>query len=202
MYFDDSDHGQGGAQGIEDGLALGLVMNGVTDASQIEERLALYEKIRRNRASSIQVLSNFPYDESPPPELAEFLEGQPVPGKPWVQRRKQLAWLTLHVILASMGDMVKLAYCPDVVKRVTQTMTDFDPNWKLPEEFFSAAPPWLETNDSSTETPVVPEESLSDATPGIIHEKPSIEVAEILSEKPSVAVQIGLEEISEGIKTL
>lgn len=58
-------------------------MHGVTDPSQIEERLALYEKIRRNRASSIQVLSNFGYDETAPPELAEFLEaeGQPIPSE-------------------------------------------------------------------------------------------------------------------------
>ena len=58
-------------------------MCGVTDPSQIEERLVLYERIRRNRASSIQVLSNFGYDETAPPELSEFLEaeGQPMPGK-------------------------------------------------------------------------------------------------------------------------
>jgi salicylate hydroxylase len=58
-------------------------MHGVTEPSQIEGRLALYEKIRRNRASSIQVLSNFGYDESAPPELAEFLqaEGEPIPSK-------------------------------------------------------------------------------------------------------------------------
>jgi salicylate hydroxylase len=58
-------------------------MHGVTESSQIEERLALYEKVRRNRASSIQVLSNFGYDETAPPELAEFLdaEGQPIPSK-------------------------------------------------------------------------------------------------------------------------
>ncbi|KAB5515523.1 FAD binding domain-containing protein [Coniochaeta sp. 2T2.1] len=76
-------HGQGGAQGVEDGLALGLAMHSVTNPSQIEKRLELYEKMRRNRASSIQVLSNFGYDETAPPELAEFLqaEGQSIPGK-------------------------------------------------------------------------------------------------------------------------
>jgi len=66
---------------MEDGLALGLVLVGVTDASQIEERLAIYEKIRRNRASSIQVLSNFGIDEKAPDELHEFLEGRPAPSK-------------------------------------------------------------------------------------------------------------------------
>jgi hypothetical protein len=75
------DQGQGGAQGMEDGLALGLAMHGVTNTSQIEERLALYEKIRRNRAASIQILSNFGADEETPPELADFLEGHPMPSK-------------------------------------------------------------------------------------------------------------------------
>lgn len=109
-------HGQGGAQGIEDGLTIGLVMHGVTDPSQIEERLVLYEKVRRNRASSIQVLSNFGYDQEAPVELTEFLEGQPMPK--------------------TMPDMVKLAYGPDLVRRIVKTMTEVDPGWKLPEGFF------------------------------------------------------------------
>ena len=74
------DHGQGGAQGIEDGLALGLAFCGVTNPSQIEERLEIYEKIRRNRASSIQILSNFGYDEAVPEELHSFLDGRTMPS--------------------------------------------------------------------------------------------------------------------------
>jgi salicylate hydroxylase len=66
---------------MEDGFALGLAMYGVTDPSQIEERLAIYQKIRRNRAASIQVLSNFGYDEGPREELVGFLEGRPIPSK-------------------------------------------------------------------------------------------------------------------------
>lgn len=126
-------HGQGGAQGIEDGLALGLVMNGVTQPSQIEERLALYEKVRRNRASSIQVLSNFGYDEEAPPELAEFLEaeGQPIPK--------------------SMGDMVRLAYGHDIVKRTVKTMTEFDPEWKLPKGFFVTDPAAADTGGEGSQ---------------------------------------------------
>ena len=57
-------------------------MHGATAKSQIKERLALYERIRRNRASSIQVLSNFGFDETAAPEVAEFLkaEGEPMPS--------------------------------------------------------------------------------------------------------------------------
>ena len=76
-----TDHAQGGAQGIEDGLALGLVLHGVTDPSQIGDRLILYEKIRRNRASAITVMSNFGFDEEAPEELLEYLEGQPTPSE-------------------------------------------------------------------------------------------------------------------------
>jgi hypothetical protein len=35
--------------------------------------------------------------------------------------------------------MVNLAFIPDVVKRTVQTMTEFDPNWRLPEGFFVEA---------------------------------------------------------------
>lgn len=66
---------------MEDGLALGLVMYGATKSSDVPERLAIYEKIRRNRAAAIQVLSKVGVDEARPPELAEFLEGRPIPGE-------------------------------------------------------------------------------------------------------------------------
>jgi salicylate hydroxylase len=66
---------------MEDGLALGLVLHGATDASQIKERLGIYENVRRNRAASIQILSNFGYDEAVPDELVDFLEGRLVPSK-------------------------------------------------------------------------------------------------------------------------
>jgi salicylate hydroxylase len=77
----DPDKGQGGAQGLEDGLTLGLVLSGVTNPSQIKDRLAIYDKARRNRASFIQVLSNFGHDEPVPEELADLWEGIPVPSK-------------------------------------------------------------------------------------------------------------------------
>jgi salicylate hydroxylase len=66
---------------MEDSLALGLVLHGVTDTSQIEERLAIYENVRRNRIASIQILSNFGFDEAVPDELVDFLEGRLVPSK-------------------------------------------------------------------------------------------------------------------------
>ncbi|KAK3315769.1 FAD/NAD(P)-binding domain-containing protein [Apodospora peruviana] len=113
-------HAQAGAQGIEDGLALGLVLHGVSDKSEIEHHLKLYEKIRRNRASAIQVMSNFGFDEKMPDEVVEFLEGWEIPKTP--------------------SEMLKIAYTPDVVGRTVQTMMEFDSSWKLPEGFFVNVP--------------------------------------------------------------
>jgi 2-polyprenyl-6-methoxyphenol hydroxylase-like FAD-dependent oxidoreductase len=76
-----TDHAQGGAQGLEDGIALGLVFAGVSAPVEIPIRLKLYEKIRRNRAASIQILSNTGYDEETPGELDLFLEGGSAPGR-------------------------------------------------------------------------------------------------------------------------
>ncbi|KAK4170504.1 putative salicylate hydroxylase [Cladorrhinum sp. PSN259] len=56
--------GQGGAQGIEDGCALGIALHGVCSSEEIPQRLALYEKIRRNRAAAIQILSNVGQDQT------------------------------------------------------------------------------------------------------------------------------------------
>lgn len=55
--------GQGGAQGIEDGIALGISLSGAT-SEDIQERLAIFEKARRHRASAIQVMSNAGVDQA------------------------------------------------------------------------------------------------------------------------------------------
>jgi salicylate hydroxylase len=74
------DQGQGGAQGLEDGLALGLVMAGASKDT-IEERLEIYQKIRHHRASAIQILSNYGFDQKPPDEVMGYLEGQALPSE-------------------------------------------------------------------------------------------------------------------------
>lgn len=49
--------GQGSNQAIEDGGALGYLLEGVTNPVAILSRLKLFEKVRRNRASRVQTLS-------------------------------------------------------------------------------------------------------------------------------------------------
>jgi len=50
--------GQGGGQAIEDGAALGLLLDQVPNPEAIEQRLQLFEQVRRNRGSALQILSN------------------------------------------------------------------------------------------------------------------------------------------------
>ena len=49
--------GQGSNQAIEDGGALGCLLKDVDDLSVIPQRLELFEKVRKDRASRIQILS-------------------------------------------------------------------------------------------------------------------------------------------------
>lgn len=74
--------GQGGAQAIEDAVALGIVLSGQSEG-EIEEKLCLFEKIRKNRASVMQIFSNAGQDE---PEkirvdAAKFIPADSVPSK-------------------------------------------------------------------------------------------------------------------------
>ncbi|KUJ13861.1 uncharacterized protein LY89DRAFT_672137 [Mollisia scopiformis] len=93
-------------------------MHGVTNSSQIEKRLALYEDIGRNRAASIQVLSSVGYDEPVPKAVAEYLEGRPVPN--------------------NMKEIIQLEYGDDVLLRTIEVMTEFDPTWNIPDGSFPA----------------------------------------------------------------
>ena len=64
----DIDQGQGGGQAIEDAGALSVVFSELMSKDCIHDRLRIYQEVRKNRAASIQVLSNAGQDE---PEKVE-----------------------------------------------------------------------------------------------------------------------------------
>ncbi|KAJ9647095.1 hypothetical protein H2201_007562 [Coniosporium apollinis] len=56
--------GQGGAQAIEDGAALGLLLSNLPDAREVPRRLKLFQEIRKTRAAAMQIFSNAGQDEA------------------------------------------------------------------------------------------------------------------------------------------
>lgn len=50
--------GQGSNQAIEDGGALGYLLQNVSDAATTAERLKVFEAVRKDRASRVQILSS------------------------------------------------------------------------------------------------------------------------------------------------
>ncbi|KAK6367978.1 hypothetical protein LTS17_010131 [Exophiala oligosperma] len=72
--------GQGGAQGIEDGAALGIIFANVTSKDDIPRLLGLFQEVRHDRAAAIQCLSNVGYDEAGTVGklLEQYIQG-PVP---------------------------------------------------------------------------------------------------------------------------
>ncbi|KAK4649146.1 uncharacterized protein QC761_116440 [Podospora bellae-mahoneyi] len=111
--------GQGGAQGLEDGCVLGIVLYGASNLADIERRLEIYEKVRRNRASAIQILSSVGMDQG---HLVledlkpYFPEGQ-VPKTP--------------------PEMVAFASGYNAVAASVKAMKEeLDPSFELPAEFF------------------------------------------------------------------
>lgn len=69
--------GQGGGQAIEDGAALGILFDQLRDTASIESRLQLFEKVRRNRGSAVQILSNV---NPPAPQSVRDVAAEYVPG--------------------------------------------------------------------------------------------------------------------------
>ena len=71
----ESVQGQGGGQAIEDGAALGVLFDQVHERGAIENRLQLFEQVRRNRGSALQILSNTnpPAPQSVRDAAAEYL---------------------------------------------------------------------------------------------------------------------------------
>jgi salicylate hydroxylase len=86
------DQGQAGAQAIEDSVALGIMLEGLTksdvkrDPGVLVQRLELYQSVRRRRASAMQIFSNYgqdqgekcaeavrPYHDGPVPSMSIIL---------------------------------------------------------------------------------------------------------------------------------
>jgi hypothetical protein len=44
--------------------------------------------------------------------------------------------LSLQRVLATGDEIIRLAYGADVLQRTIQHMTDFDPSYKIPDDFF------------------------------------------------------------------
>lgn len=68
--------GQGSNQAMEDGGALGYLLRGVEDAAEIPARLAMFDSVRRNRASRVQTLSKVRVgrEEEVQQELKKYME--------------------------------------------------------------------------------------------------------------------------------
>ena len=75
------DQGQGGGQAIEDGAALGALFTHLNSSDDISERVQLFEDVRKNRASAMQMFSNVGQDEAEKMEkdAQPFVRG-PVPS--------------------------------------------------------------------------------------------------------------------------
>ncbi len=78
------DQGQGGAQAIEDAQCLGIMLSNLATrhSKVISQRLALFERVRINRASVMQIFSNAGQDspERIKDAAAKFIPAETVPS--------------------------------------------------------------------------------------------------------------------------
>lgn len=89
--------GQGAGMAVEDAAALGVILQNMPphpSEQQLEDRLLIFEKVRKPRASVVQLLSSVPYFENGMqimlPKLLEHMSREQLPGlggpkdvRPW-----------------------------------------------------------------------------------------------------------------------
>lgn len=117
-------------------------MYGVTRRDQIATRLQVYDRIRHNRASSIQLLSSAGLDQGAHPDVEQYMEGNPVPGKtetlqgtpPFIHLSAN-EWLVTQV---TPQDLKEYALLHDVVGRSAQDMRRLDSTYSPPSDFLHA----------------------------------------------------------------
>ncbi|KAK0609583.1 hypothetical protein B0T17DRAFT_546610 [Bombardia bombarda] len=111
--------GQGGAQGIEDGIALGIILSGAS-ADQVEERLAIFDKVRRPRASAIQVLSNA--------------------GQEQIELIHQEVEKYVGFVPKTPQEFSHFNWGNDIVDQCVESIKELDPEFALPADFFTKDP--------------------------------------------------------------
>ncbi|KXH63220.1 FAD dependent oxidoreductase [Colletotrichum salicis] len=114
--------GQGGAQGIEDGVALGVCLYNTIAKDDVIERLKVFEKIRRTRASVVTIFSNAGQDEAQKIKEAasEFIPVERIPTNP-------RGFYDFH-------------FSYDIMEDTAEHMRKLDPNFRLPDAFLRNEP--------------------------------------------------------------
>ncbi|KDN69152.1 putative FAD dependent oxidoreductase [Colletotrichum sublineola] len=115
--------GQGGAQAIEDGIALGVCFSNVTSEAEVPERLKVFEGIRRNRASAVTIFSNAAQDEA---------------GK---IREAASEFVPIDRIPTNPEDFYHFHFDYDIMEDAARHMKTIDPKFKLPESFLRRLTP-------------------------------------------------------------
>ncbi|KAK2612261.1 hypothetical protein QQS21_001687 [Conoideocrella luteorostrata] len=112
--------GQGGAQSLEDGLALGIILCGAKTPDEIEERLDIYYNTRHKRVSTIQILSNIGADQTSlvSDELRQYMSDDEIPR--------------------DFSSIVRHNFGFDVVRTTVEVMKEYDPSFELPDDFFES----------------------------------------------------------------
>ncbi|KAI3553089.1 FAD dependent oxidoreductase [Colletotrichum abscissum] len=114
--------GQGGAQGIEDGVALGVCLSNSTSKDDVIKRLEVFERIRRNRASVVTIFSNAGQEEAEKIKEAasEFIPVERIPANP--------------------SGFYDFHFSYDIMEDSAEHMRKLDPNFRLPEAFLGNEP--------------------------------------------------------------
>ncbi|KAM0665562.1 hypothetical protein ACQRIT_006419 [Beauveria bassiana] len=110
--------GQGGAQSIEDGLVLGISMLGARSRNDIESRFGIYQDVRRDRASVIQILSNIGQD------LVQQLQNEVLP------------YLDKDKIPTNPAQIQQFNFGYDAIQAALEAMRRHEPGFSLPAKFF------------------------------------------------------------------
>ena len=76
-----ADQGQGGAQALEDGIALGTIFSAETTPNEVSGKLDLFNKVRYKRAITVMFMSGIRNDKRAEkmPELLEYVPDATLP---------------------------------------------------------------------------------------------------------------------------
>jgi salicylate hydroxylase len=123
---------------VEDGVAIGIVLTGATP-EQVPERLAVYEMVRRGRASVITMFSNAGQDEAHKiyEAAAKYMPAEKVPSRFLNGPIESARWLTS---VESPPEFYAFNFGYDVIRDSVSKVQEVDPSFALPSDFFQKEP--------------------------------------------------------------
>ncbi len=122
----DIDQGQGGGMAVEDGAALGALFSNLYSKKEIPDRLKLFQDLRLDRVSALQVISSVGQDQvaQTHDQVRPFIKG-PLPSESISNRTLLVHWALRTLLAGTPEDCHAHNFTPNIIRDALELLQEY-----------------------------------------------------------------------------